>query len=303
MKKKLIFIIGPTASGKSEAALRLAKKIKGEIISADSMQVYKEMDILTAKPAKTLRRAIPHHLIDVVSAQKDFSAADFRKKALAAIKKIERKNKIPIIVGGTGLYLHALLDGLSPAPPADLKIRRKLEKLAVDKGADYLYNKLLKIDPAAAGKIHPNDLRRIIRAIEVYQKTGQPITKLQSKTKGLRDSYQIKIFGLSLPRNVLYQKINKRVEEMFEAGALKEVKKLTSLKLSRSAQQALGLKEISGFLEGRYSLEEAKRLLKRNTRHYAKRQLTWFRKTKGVKWIRVTGRGNLSATFLAKLCL
>lgn len=282
MKKKLIFIVGPTASGKTELALKLAKKIKGEIISADSMQVYKGMDILTAKPSQILRKKIPHYLIDIISPQKDFSAADFKKRALKAIKKIHLKKKIPIIVGGTGLYVRVLVDGLFEAPQADLKMRRRLEKLALDRGTSYLYNELLKVDPAAASKIHPNDLRRIIRALEVYQKTNQPITKLQSKTKGLRDKYQIKIFGLDIPRAVLYQRINKRVEEMFERGAVDEVQKLASLKLSQSAQQALGIKEIKGFLEEKYSLEEAKRLLKRNTRHYAKRQLTWFKKMPGI---------------------
>src|SRR3989338_2396981 len=186
MKKKLIFIIGPTAVGKSRIAFSLAKKINGEIISSDSMQVYKGMDILTAKPAKRIREEVAHYLIDIVSPEQDFSAADFRKKALAAVRKIHKKRKIPIITGGTGLYLRALIDGLFAAPAADLKIRRRLEKLAVDKGKQYLYNKLTQIDPKAASKIHPHDLRRIIRAIEVYKKTGQPISKLQINTKGLR---------------------------------------------------------------------------------------------------------------------
>jgi tRNA dimethylallyltransferase len=298
MKKKLIFIVGPTAAGKSKLAFLLAKKIKGEIISADSMQVYKGMDILTAKPSKIIRKEIHHHLIDIVSAEKDFSAADFRRRALGAIKKIHNKKKIPIIVGGTGLYVRSLISGLFEAPKADLKIRRQLEKLALKRGTSYLYNKLSEVDPKAAGKIHPNDLRRIIRALEVYQKAGQPITKLQAKTKGLGDRYEIKIFILNIPRGRLYQKINKRVEEMFEQEAVEEVRKLLSLKLSKSAQQALGIKEIKGCLEGNYSLDEAKRLLQRNTRHYAKRQLTWFRKMAGVRWV-----DNLSATFLAKQCL
>ncbi len=284
MKKKLYFIVGPTACGKSRLAFELAKKIKGEVISADSMQVYKGMDILTAQPPKEIRKKIPHYLIGIISPEKDFSVDDFRKKALLAIKKIHKKHKIPVIAGGTGLYLRSLIDGLFEAPATDLKLRRRLEKLAVDRGNNYLYNKLLKVDPPAAGRIHPNDLRRIIRALEVYKKTGQPISKLQSKTKGLGEKYQIEIIGLNIPRRVLYQRINERVDKMFERGAVEEVKKLSSLKLSRSAQQALGIKEINGFLEGKYSLEEAKRLLQRNTRHYAKRQITWFKKMEGIKW-------------------
>lgn len=298
MKKKLIFIVGPTAAGKSKTAFSLAQKINGEIISADSMQVYKGMDILTAQPSKIIRKKIPHHLIDIISAQENFTAADFRRRALRAIKKIHNKKKIPIIVGGTGLYVRSLIGGLFKAPKADLRIRRQLEKLALKRGISYLYNKLSQVDPKAASKIHPNDLRRIIRALEVYKKTGQAITKLQAKTKGLGDKYEIKIFILNIPRDRLYQKINKRVEEMFEQGAVEEVRELLSLKLSRSAQQALGIKEIRGYLEGNYSQDEAKRLLQRNTRHYAKRQLTWFRKMEGIRRV-----NNSSATFLAKQCL
>lgn len=296
--KTLIFIIGPTASGKTKVAFELAKKINGEIISADSMQVYKGMDILTAKPSKRIKEEVPHHLIDIISPEQDFSAADFRKKALLAIKKIQQKKKIPIIVGGTGLYVRALIDGLFEAPAADLKIRRRLENLALDRGASYLYNILLQIDRQAAKRIHPNDQRRIIRAIEVYKKTGQPISKLQANTKGIKDKYEIKIFGLDISRTALYQRINKRVEDMFKRGVAEEVKSILSLKLSETAIQALGIKEIKGYLEGNYSLDEAKRVLARNTRHYAKRQLTWFRKMEGVKWV-----NNLSATFLAKQCL
>ncbi|MBM3251849.1 MAG: tRNA (adenosine(37)-N6)-dimethylallyltransferase MiaA [Candidatus Omnitrophica bacterium] len=287
LKKKIIFLVGPTASGKSAVALELAEKLNCEIISCDSMQVYKELNIVSAKPSKSDRKKIQHHLIDVVSVADNYNVADYQSQAQEAIKKIHKKNKIPLIVGGSGLYIKVLLDGIFSEAASDKKIRDKLFKQAEKYGKSYLYCRLNKIDPAAANKIHPNDLRRIVRALEVYAKTKIPISRLQSQTKGLFDEYEVELFGLQLDRQELYQRINDRVDKMFESGLVKELKRVLHKKLSLTAKKIIGIKEIQNFLTERISADEAKDLLKRNTRHYAKRQLTWFRKEKRINWIQI----------------
>jgi tRNA dimethylallyltransferase len=287
MKKTVICLIGPTAVGKTDIALRLAKRIDAEIISCDSMQVYKEIDIATSKPTKGQRKSIPHHIIDVVNPCQEYNAARFRKTSQKIINDIHNRGKVPLLVAGTGLYLKALLDGLFKGPGQNVPLRKKLYHQAEKYGPAYCYRRLERLDPQAAGAIHPHDLRRIIRALEVYELTGQTITELKEKTKGLRNRFNLHIIGLIRKRDQLYERIEKRVERMFNQGLVKEIRRLSRRKLSRTAQSLLGYKEISGFLKGEYPLEEAKRLLKLNTRHYAKRQLTWFRKEKGVRWIEV----------------
>lgn len=287
MNKRIVFIVGPTAVGKSEIAVALAKKINAEIISCDSMQIYKEMNILTSKPSITLRKKIPHYLIDLISPSKEYNVSDYNKEALKIIKKIFKKGKIPIFVGGTGLYVSVLIDGIFKGRAKNQRIRNKLYELSKSKGNRYIYNRLKKVDPEAAGKIHPNDKKRIIRALEVFESLGKPISLLQKQRKGLKDKYDIEVFCLNMKRSNLYKRIDQRVERMFENGLINEVKGLLRSRLIKTASYAIGIQELKGYFDGLYDLEETKRLIKRDTRHYAKRQLTWFRKDKRINWVNV----------------
>lgn len=287
MKNKpiIVFILGPTGVGKSDLAVRFALKVGGEIISCDSMQIYKGMAIMSQQPNTELRRTIPHHLVGILSPSKEWNAAAFIEKAKGITGDIVRRGNIPIIAGGSTLYARAFIKGLFPSPPGNERLRKALYKKAKGEGKKVLYERLLKIDPIYASRIHPNDLRRIIRALEVYELTGKPISEKQSETKGIEDEFKILIFVLNRERQKLYKRIDERVEEMFAKGVVKEVKRLKKRKLSRTAKAALGYKEISDYTKGRCSLQEAKDFLKRNTRNYAKRQLTWFRKEHGAQWL------------------
>lgn len=291
MKKPVVFLVGPTATGKSEIAVKLARKIKAEIISCDSMQVYKEMDIGTSKPSTALRQKVPHYLIDEVSPNKEFNVAIFRNKVNSLIKKIHKKGKIPLLVGGSGLYMKVLLDGIFEEDEDDKAIRKTLLEEAKDKPNDYLYKKLKKIDSQTATLLHPNDRRRIIRALEVYYKLGMPISVAKKRIEGIYRKYKVLIFGLMRKRDKLYERINKRVDIMFKKGLLSEVKKLVKkYNLSKTAKCALGYKEVLGFLNGEYKLDEAKRLTKRNTRRFAKRQIAWFKKESRIEWFMITDK-------------
>lgn len=284
-KKTVICLIGPTAVGKTEVAIRLAKKIDGEIISCDSMQVYKGIDVACAKPTQQQRSSCVHYLIDIIRPTQEYNAASFRSSCLKIIKQIHQKAKIPLIVAGTGLYLRAVLDGLFVGPGKRISLRKKLYQQAHRYGVSYLYKRLKRRDPRACLKIHPHDLRRIIRALEVYESTGKPISKLQEKVCGIRNEYALQIFGLHRPRGELYARIEQRVDKMFRQGLVAEIKKLNKGRLSKTAKSLLGYQEITAFLNGEYSAAEARGLLKRNTRRYAKRQLSWFKREKAVKWI------------------
>lgn len=284
---EIIVIVGPTASGKTEVALSLAKRINAQIISADSMQIYKGMDIITSKPTSLQQKSIAHHMLDILEPTENFSAAEFGIAVSKTVDKLIKKGKPPIVVGGSGLYIKAIIDGIFKGPGADLKIRKRLQKEADSKGSGFLYERLRKIDPDAAADIHPNDARRIVRALEVYEKTKIPISKLKKDAKGLFSRYDVRIFGLKRERKDLYYRIDKRVDKMFRQGLIEEVRKLSRRNLSQTAAQALGLKEIQGCLRGEYPKGQAKELLKRNTRRFAKRQLTWFRKDKRIIWIDV----------------
>ena len=286
-KKLLICLIGPTAVGKTEVALQLAGRIRAEIISCDSMQVYKGIDIASSKPTKRQRKEVSHHLIDVASPCRQYNAARFRTSCLKIIGDIHRRGNLPLIVAGTGLYLRALLDGLFTGPGQSAQLRKRFYQQAKKYGPAHLYKKLKEIDPQAARAIHPHDLRRIVRALEVYELTDLPISKLKKKTSGVRNKYDVRIFGLKRQRERLYARIEKRVDRMFRRGLVAEIKKLTKRKLSRTAKSLLGYKEIAGLLNGKYSCDEARGLLKRNSRRYAKRQLSWFRKEKGVRWVEI----------------
>ncbi len=285
MKPKIIFIVGPTAAGKSETAVSLAKKINAEIISCDSMQVYKGMDIITSRPPAALRKSIPHHLISVIPADKEYNVSRYYKDTSRKVKEILSRGKVPLVVGGTGLYMSILVDGLFKSSASGKVVRNRLYMQAGEEGSKYLYDRLKIIDPEASRKIHPNDTKRIVRALEVFESTGQPISKLQKQRKGLSQGYEIKIFGFNLAREKLYQRIEERVDKMFTKGLVSEVKRLLKSKLSRTANYAIGIKEIKGYFDGLYDLGEARQLIKKSTRQYAKRQLTWFRKDKRINWI------------------
>lgn len=285
----LIFLAGPTCVGKSGVALRLAKDIDAEIISCDSMQVYKGMDIGTAKPSKKEQKIIPHHMIDVVSLSQEYDVAQYVKDANKAITSLHKKNKVPLITGGTGLYMKALIDGLFSGPSRDEGIRIELEKRVEMQGLSSLYDELKKIDPAGADKIKPQDKRRIIRALEVYYTSGKPISSFQTQWGKLGGEEKNIIIGLDRKREDLYERIEKRVDKMFENGLVQEVEELAKNGLleNKTARQAVGYKEIIDFVDGKASLEQTKELIKRNTRRLAKRQLTWFRKDVRVGWVLV----------------
>ncbi|MGA2775537.1 MAG: tRNA (adenosine(37)-N6)-dimethylallyltransferase MiaA [Candidatus Omnitrophota bacterium] len=287
LRPEIVFLMGPTAAGKTDTAVYLAEKLNSEIVSCDSMQIYKDMDIMTSKPVGCVLKKTRHHLIGVVSPENEYNVSKYRLDALRAIKKIIKRGKVPLFVGGTGLYMTILLDGIFNLKVKSQKMRERLYKQAEKSGSAYLHKKLQKIDPDAAAKIHPNDLKRIIRALEVYEVTGKPISMLQKNRHGLWDEYGVKIFCLDMERGKLYNRIDSRVEKMFKKGLIKEAKRLLNMKLSRTASAAIGLKEVKGYLEGSYGLQETKELMKRNTRQYAKKQLTWFRKDKRIQWINV----------------
>jgi len=290
MKPKIIFLVGPTAVGKTKVAAILARRLNGQILSCDSMQVYKKMDIITSKPGAYLRKRIKHRLINLLEPTKEYDVSRYRKDALKNISQTLKEEKLPIFVGGTGLYVSVLIDGIFKAKAQDKGLRRRLYRQGELKGPQHLYKKLQKIDPPAAAKIHPHDFRRIIRALEVFSLTGKPISWLQQKRRGLADEYDIGIFCLNMSRDKLYQRIDRRVERMFKQGLLSEVKKILRLNLSKTAYQAIGIRELKGYFDGQYGLREAKRQMQRNTRRYAKRQLTWFRKDKRINWIYINDK-------------
>lgn len=281
----VIFIVGPTAIGKTRLAIRLAGRLKGEIVSSDSMQVYKGMRILSQAPAASQMRKVRHHLIGLLDPNRDCNVAYFRRKAAAIISRIVKRGRIPIVVGGSGLYVKALIDGLFPSPEADPKFRRTMERLAGGRGNATLYKRLTRIDPYSASRIHPNDTRRIIRALEIFHSTGKTMTELKALTKGLKERYDIKAFGLIRRREKIYSGIDSRTEMMFEEGIVDEVKALRRKKLSKTAKAVLGFNEISGYLDGEYDMETCKAMMKMNTRRFAKRQLTWFRADPRITWL------------------
>lgn len=288
MKEPLIVILGPTAVGKTDVAIELAKKIQGEIISADSMLIYKYMDIGTAKPKFEERQGIPHYLIDIITPDQPFSVADFLLEAEKKIKEIRKKDKMPMIVGGTALYLKAITEEFYfPETESDWELREKLNQEAENFGNQYVHERLAKIDPITASRLHPNDLRRVIRAIEIYELTGVALSAQPKKEK--RSNYQIIKIGLIRPREEIYARINQRVEEMIKQGLVEEVRQLLEMGYDEYliSMQGLGYKQIVPYLKGVYSLDRAVELLKRDTRHFAKRQLTWFRRDEDIHWIEI----------------
>lgn len=286
-KPKVVMICGPTASGKTALSIALAKKIDGEIVSADSMQIYQEMNIGTAKPTEEEKQGIPHYVMDYVSPEQRYSVADYKKEAKKAIHQILTKGKMPIVVGGTGLYLDSLLYEIEyPEIQWDESYRQKLDDIAQEKGLAYLYEQARKIDPLATAKISQNDRKRIERILEIYHATGKTKTEQEIASRQKEVEFDYHVYAISWDRAILYERINKRVDIMLENGLLEEVKKIRErYKCFPTAMQGLGYKEVVEYLEGKLTKEEMTQKIKQETRRYAKRQLTWFRKNKQTIWL------------------
>ena len=287
-KQKLIVLTGPTAVGKSKLSIELAGKIGGEIISADSMQVYKYMNIGTDKISKEKMGGIPHHLIDFLDPKEDFNVFMFQKLVKEAIADISSRGKIPILVGGTGFYIQAVLYDIDfTETDEDNTIRSELEERVRKEGTSGIYEELKSVDPESALLIHENNSKRVIRALEYYKKTGKKISEHNKEQSEKTSPYDFYYFVLTDDREVLYSRIDKRVDAMIEEGLVDEVKELMQMDIPKTAtsMQSLGYREIFGYLDGEYDLDRAIYLIKRNTRHFAKRQLTWFRREKDVRWI------------------
>src|SRR5262245_31807737 len=286
VKAKLVIILGPTAVGKSELALDLAPAISGEIVNADSQQVYRYLDIGTGKPSPSERARVAHHLIDVVDPNEEFNAALFRQLAMASIGQIHGRSRNAIVCGGTGFYLRALTHGLFVGPSQDTKIREKLDDEIVEHGLALLYERLVKIDPGVTSTIHPNDRQRIIRALEVYQLTGKPLSRWQREHSFRDKPYEVIKIGLSRGRGDLYDRINRRCERMIEEGLLDEVRGLVArgYGLDLKPLRSVGYRQMGAIINGSLTLDAALREMKQETRNLAKRQLTWFRSDAAIRW-------------------
>ena len=289
MKKQIIIIAGPTAVGKTEYAIETAKAINGEIVSADSMQLYKYMDIGSAKPTPEELSQVKHYLVDEIDPREKFSVAKYQKLAKAAIREIFDKGRVPVISGGTGLYINSLMYEMDfAAPPSDEAFRKELEDMALKKGRDYIHSKLAELDPDAAARIHPNNVKKVIRAIEAAQ-NGNKVKDFDNAQVPAAD-YDVLLAVLTRDRAELYERINRRVDILIEKGLVEEVSSLMQMGLGYDdiSMKGIGYKEIIGSLEGKYTIEEAIELIKKNTRHYAKRQLTWLRRYDNIKWFNLS---------------
>lgn len=286
-KPKVIVICGPTASGKTKLSIEVAKKVNGEIVSADSMQIYKDMTIGTAKPTTEEMQGIKHYLIDFVSPDKRYSVAEYKNDATNAIEEIISKGKTPIVVGGTGLYVNSLIYEIEYLNiELDMNYRKKLEGIAEKEGLDRLYEMAMKVDKLAMKKISPNDKKRICRVLEIYHTTGKTKTQIEIESRANEPKYDYLVFGINMDRKKLYDRINRRVDIMFEDGLIDEVKKvLNKYNDFPTAMQGLGYKEVAEYLNGDMTKDEMIEKIKMETRRYAKRQLTWFRKYENITWI------------------
>jgi tRNA dimethylallyltransferase len=285
-KPKVIVICGPTGIGKTAVGIELAEKLGGEIISADSMQIYRHMDIGTAKPTPEELTQIAHHMIDIVDPDEDYDAVQFSKQARDRIAEIVNRGRIPFIVGGTGLYIKALLHGLFESKPVDPQIRNRLKQEAEENGSDFLFERLKKVDPAAAGRIHPNDSYRIIRALETIESSGKTISEYHQNHDFADDPFSALQIGLQLDRQNLYARIDNRVELMIAAGLVEEVTKLLEMgyPAELKSMQSIGYRHVVEFLKENLSWDECVRTLQRDTRRFAKRQFTWFGADPAISW-------------------
>lgn len=288
-KKPLIVLTGPTAAGKSQLSIRLAKEINGEIISADSMQVYRYMDVGSAKITPEEMEGVPHFLVDEISPFDEFNVVVFQKKAKQYVKEIQERGHVPILVGGTGFYVQALLYDVDFTENRENEeIRRELTEYEREHGPEALHQMLREVDEASAREIHPNNVKRVLRAIEFYRLTGEPISRHNERERDKESPYQFVYFVLEEKRDVLYEKIDARVDQMLAQGLVEEVERLRKMGCTRSmvSMQGLGYKEMLEYLEGEISLDEAIYKIKRDTRHFAKRQMTWFRRERDVTYVR-----------------
>jgi len=288
--RRLIAVTGPTASGKSSLALKLAVELAGEIVNCDSMQMVRGMDVGTAKPSPEEQKVVPHHLFDRVDPDGYFSAGKYMEEARATCEEIASRGRVPIVVGGTGLYLRALLEGIFQGPGRSDRIRRRLERISSSRGRDCLHRLLSRRDPATAAKTSAADEIRVIRALEVYYQTGEPISQLHGGREPF-SGFEVRKLGIEIPREDLYGRINARVKEMFRTGLVEEVERLLAegFKPDCKGFEAIGYRQVIAFLEGQLTIEEAIELVAMETRRYAKRQMTWFRKEQGINWIRHPG--------------
>lgn len=299
MSKKIIAVAGPTASGKTALAVEIAKRVSGEVISCDSMQVYRGMDIGTAKPDEAEKCGVIHHMIDIIEPSEPFSVADFTEMARKCIDDVLSRERVPIIAGGTGLYMDSVLKNIDFAEfKEDVDFRLKMQQLAESCGAEVVHRLLAEKDPEAAKKIHPNNVRRVIRALEVCEVTGKTFTQVNAESRR-EPLYDTLILGIETDRDVLYSRIDRRVDIMMERGLLDEVKALHTAGINRdtTAMQAIGYKELLDFIEGKAELCDAVDKIKQESRRYAKRQLTWFRRNKDINWVRLDGVGGLDEVF------
>lgn len=284
---RLIAILGPTATGKSALGLRAAAELGGEIVNADALQVYRGLDVGTAKPTPEERRRVPHHLIDVLDPDQPWSAGEFARNALAAVEEIEGRGRVPIVVGGSGLYLRALTEGISPVPPGDPRVRVTLRRRLEEEGREALFAELVRVDPETAARLTPGDTQRLLRALEVAAVSGRPLSAwIASQPFGTEKVPAFKL-GLTLPRAILYDRIEIRAAEMVERGWVEEVERLLARGCTRddAAFQAIGYRQIASYLAGERTLESALEEIVRETRRFAKRQLTWFRRDREIEWI------------------
>ena len=288
MKTPLLIIAGPTATGKSASAVELALRMGGEVISADSMQVYRGMDIGSAKVTREEMRGVPHHLIDCVDPDETWNVVRFKEQASLAVRDIADRGKLPIVCGGTGFYIQALLYDIDfTQMEENAPLRKRLSDMAAEKGPEAVHALLAQRDPASAAAIHPGNVKRVIRALEFIEESGRSIAVHNAEQREKQSAYRSVFFVLTMDRAKLYERIDRRVDIMMQQGLLEEVTRLKDMGIARdsTAMQGIGYKQIYGFLEGEYDLEEAVRLIKRDTRHFAKRQLTWFRREKEVLWV------------------
>lgn len=302
MPHRIFALVGPTAVGKTDVSIALARAVNAEIVGCDSMQVYRGMPILTQQPAPEQRAGIPHHLIDCVEPSEPFNVGQYRELALEAIGDIHSRGKAVLLVGGTGLYLKALAEGFCDAPPADVKIREELLAAAEVQGAPALHERLHMVDPVAAAKIHPRDARRLVRALEVYTLTGQPLSQFWKARK--TETLPIATVAVTRPREELYARINRRVVHMLEQeGVLEEVTRVMGLALSQTARQVHGLRYLEAYLKGERSLAETVSLWQQQVRQYARRQLTWFRARPHVQWVTLEANQTVDDAVKAILAL
>ena len=295
MMKPLIILTGPTAVGKTALSIRLAKAIGGEIISADSMQVYRHMNIGSAKITREEMEGVPHYLIDVLDPDEEFNVTVFQKMAMEAMEEIYSHGHIPIVTGGTGFYIQALLYNIDFTENGeDNSIRRELETLGQERGAGVLHRLLEDVDPDSAAEIHENNMKRVIRAIEYYRQTGERISEHNKRERQKKSPYNFLYYVVNTDRASLYERIDRRVDLMLEQGLVEEVMHLKGLGLTRDmiSMQGLGYKEILDYLQGIYTMDEAVYVLKRDTRHFAKRQITWFKREQGVRWLNLPDFNN-----------